>query len=127
MNIPFLDQFCICSTVTHNTIHTMLATKQSATILATRRYFSSTFIKALKDSSKASATLINLSSPSSSSVEGGNSFKSFAEYRKSAIQHGPLKKTLINDVGFKPILTDYKDYGVSDIFAKTARSNDYRE
>lgn len=102
------------------------STNASMVLTMSQRFISTTCARYLKDSSKASANLVNLQSQTpGESITTGNSFKTFAEYRKSAIQHGPLKKSIHSD--FKPILTDYKDYGVSDIFAKNARSNDYRE
>ncbi|CCH43553.1 hypothetical protein BN7_3105 [Wickerhamomyces ciferrii] len=96
----------------------------------TKRSFSSTLKSTLKDSSKAAATLVDLRSSNITtnySNNIGNSWKSFAEYRKSAIQHGPLKKNLLlknNDI--EPILTENKDYGVSQSFAEKARSINYR-
>lgn len=87
-----------------------------------KRFFTTTIIRSLKDSSKAAANLVDNTQTITTT---GNSFKTFAEYRKSAIQHGPLKKQILSNI--TPILTEYKDYGVDSTFAKSARSFDYRE
>lgn len=92
--------------------------------MMSKRFFTTTITRSLKDSSKAAANLVD---NTQSITTTGNSFKTFAEYRKSAIQHGPLKKQVVNNSIITPILTEYKDYGVDSSFAKSARSFDYRE
>ncbi|KAH3687984.1 hypothetical protein WICPIJ_001046 [Wickerhamomyces pijperi] len=57
------------------------------------RTFSTTARQLINSTAKSNTVLLTKTiNPSSARLQVGNSFESFKEYRKSAIQHGPLKK-----------------------------------
>lgn len=94
------------------------------------RQFSTSARNLLKDSSKKSAIALNTTAHFAKDRKiQGNSFQSFKDYRKSATQHGPLKKNFMNYSLKKtePIWTNENDYGVSEKSKSIARSFAYRE
>jgi hypothetical protein len=80
----------------------------------------------INTSSRAAAHALEPNHPAAKKAieAAGNSFASFAEYRKSAIYHGPLKKNFIlkSNGEMKPVAEEERA-----IFAKAARNSAYRE
>ncbi|CDR37692.1 CYFA0S01e15082g1_1 [Cyberlindnera fabianii] len=109
-----------------NALSTTAAPVAAAT--TTTRLFTTSALRLLKDTSKNSAIALDINTKVPKSAEVGNSFSSFAEYRKSAISHGPLAKKLsVNKSNneFDQVLSEARHY--SEAFSKAARHLAYRE
>lgn len=85
------------------------------------------FARLINTSSRAAAIALEPSHPAAKQALAasamGNSFQSFADYRKSAVYHGPLKKKLANGQARRP---EEQNEQIAQ-FARLARNTAYRE
>lgn len=85
------------------------------------------FKRLISDSAKVAANVAK-TIPESTGATAGNSFKSFKEYRKSAVLFGPAKSSPFKtNTKIEQIFTEENDYGVSKSFAESAKNSAYGE